>query len=625
MHPPDNHEEEDEPAALLTGFLENKTQRYRAMVTRMEKDLIDIESNAVVAWCASSLAEHEALAVDTSRADPIPLPRSAHEALTGPWKKEWRAAMIEDLEGKARNGMSASIDRDPTEPVMKGKWVFLVKYNSDHSVKKFRARWVAKGYSQVEGVHYHETFSSTMRNTSTRYLLASSIGVCKKTGERIKRRHIDVDKAFTHSKMDCRVIMEKPHGFEVPGKVDLLIKALEGTKQAGHLWQQLNSSKMRDFGLRQSVVDPCLFYMEEGDAWLRIGVFVDDILAVFNSDALFDKFFKFYQKSEPQIKCHEEGDVEKFTGFEVTTTLNNDKITLHQKAYIENVYRRFCDGENNKLWGSPVGSTRDELEKFMNQKGAQTESDRNLMAGKDYLGLIGCLLYAACQTRPDTQYYVSHLAQFMQDPSPANYNAGIGVLCYLYRTRSLGITYDTDTKECPATIQAGGEAVDTELLKENDGLMAFSDASFARDSDLASVNGFVVMYRNGAISWMSKKLKVVCQSTTEAETAGASIACKDVNYVRSLMTDTGLPPRGPTPLLIDSSGTYGFVRHQSAKQRTKYFELWVSYVREAYRSSRISPHLVTTKTEVADVFTKALPKGELQAFRNYMLNCVEHI
>jgi hypothetical protein len=459
-----------------------------------------------------------------------------------------------------------------------------------------------------------------MRNTSTRLLLASSVGVCKKTGEKIQRRHIDVDKAFTHADMDYDVIMEKPHGFGTPGKGDRLLKSLEGTKQAGHLWQELNSAKMRGFGLYQSVVDPCLFYMTKGDAYLRIGVFVDDILAVYNSQALFEQFYEFYKSSEPQIRCHEEGDVEAFTGLEVTTTKDNAELSIGQKRYIEKVFERFCTGENSILWTSPVGSTREDLERFMNIKGSQNETDRAKVAGKDYLGLIGSLLYAACQTRPDVQYHVSHLAQFMGNPSIEAYNAAIGVLCYLYRTRELRITYEAEVRPLPVEIQAQSDQLDEEAFEANNGLVTFTDASFARDQDLRSVSGHVTMYRNGAIDWSSKGLKIACQSTTEAETAAASIAAKNITFIRNLMREIGLAPTAPTPILIDSSGTYGYTRHQGAKQRTKYFDLWVAFIRNAYRNQSVSPHLVTTGTEVADALTKALPRSELIRFRDIMIN-----
>ena len=208
----------------------------------------------------------------------------------------------------------------------------------------------------------------------------------------------------------------------------------------------------------------------------------------------------------------------------------------------------------------------------------------------------------------------------MGNPSLEAYDAAIGLVCYLYRTKHLGITYGGEIRAPDFEIQSGSDQLNLQTLIDNQGTMSFSDASFARDQDLASVGGFVTMYKNGAISWSSKKIKIVCQSTTEAETVGTTQAALDVKYVRNLMMDIGIVQKGPIPLMTDSSGTYGYVRHQSAKQRTKYFDLWITFVRAAYRGLTIVLHLITTETMVADIFTKALPKTQFQRFRDFMLN-----
>ena len=273
-----------------------------------------------------------------------------------------------------------------------------------------------------------------------------------------------------------------------------------------------------------------------------------------------------------------------------------------------------------KQWNNPVGSSREDLERFAKIKGAQTEQDKAKVAGKDYLGLIGCLLYAACQTRPDVQYYVCHLSQFMGNPSIEAYDAGIGVLCYLYKTRHLGITYSTEIKIPSVHYQEQGTPINPMQFTQDSGLHLYTDASFARDTDLSSVSGYVALINNGAVSWASKKIKIACQSTTEAEIVAATHGAKDVVFLRNLLSELGFPTPDSTPLFIDSSAGYGYIRHQGAKQRTKYFELWVTYVRDAHRSKAVSVHLITTTTEVADALTKPLGRGELRRFRSIMLN-----
>jgi hypothetical protein len=589
-----------------------------ANVVQLDKDLVHLDTSTKVGVASSDLTGEVAL-VSLTDTEPIPIPKTYKEAVEGPWADKWLDAMKEDLEGKARNNMSKKVPHDGKRPLMKGKWVYTIKYNPDGSIKKFKARWVAKGYSQIEGLHYNETFSSTMRAASTRLLLASSVGIDDFTNKPKQRKHVDVDKAFTHSDIDCDIEMEQPHGFAVPGMADLLLKALEGTKQGGHLWQELSSTKMRNFGMTQSTIDPNLFYKKEGNEWIRVGVFVDDILAVFNTTAIFTRFLTHYKNTEPKITCHDEGEVNQFTGLEVTTSKDNLTLSISQSRYIENMYKQYCAGENMIKWTSPVGSTRAELDRFMNIKGAQTESERTEAAGKNYLGVIGSLLYAACSTRPDIQYHVSHLSQFMSNPSIEAYNAAIGIVCYLYRTKDQRITYSADIQQPPVEHHPIGDPVDPNIITLAGGLHVYTDASFARDQDLCSVAGFVVMFHNGAISWGSKKIRVKCKSTTEAETWGAKQATEETIYIKNIASEIGLDLPGPTPLLIDSSGTHGYTVHQSAKQRTKYFDIWTASIREAYRMRHISIHLITTKTMVADALTKALPRGELIRYREVMM------
>jgi transposase InsO family protein len=299
-----------------------------ANVVQLDKDLVHLDTSTKVGVASSDLTGEVAL-VSLTDTEPIPIPKTYKEAVEGPWADKWLDAMKEDLEGKARNNMSKKVPHDGKRPLMKGKWVYTIKYNPDGSIKKFKARWVAKGYSQIEGLHYNETFSSTMRAASTRLLLASSVGIDDFTNKPKQRKHVDVDKAFTHSDIDCDIEMEQPHGFAVPGMADLLLKALEGTKQGGHLWQELSSTKMRNFGMTQSTIDPNLFYKKEGNEWIRVGVFVDDILAVFNTTAIFTRFLNHYKNTEPKITCHDEGEVNQFTGSRLP---HQKTISLSQSA-----------------------------------------------------------------------------------------------------------------------------------------------------------------------------------------------------------------------------------------------------------------------------------------------------
>ena len=130
----------------------------------------------------------------------------------------------------------------------KPAWRFAAwAYHSDRSVKRFKARWVGCGYSQVTGVDYHDVFASTLPISAGRCFFA----MCN--GEDLEYEEIDGVKAFTQGEFGDgeELYIEQPHFCEVddPDVVGcLLTKPLEGTNQAAHLWQKAVAEQHRAMG-----------------------------------------------------------------------------------------------------------------------------------------------------------------------------------------------------------------------------------------------------------------------------------------------------------------------------------------------------------------------------------------
>ena len=113
--------------------------------------------------------------------------------------------------------------------VVTSKWLYQVKHATDGSIEKFKARFVARGFSQVGGVDYEETFAPLARYTSIR----SIISIAAEMGWKIHQ--MDVKTAFLNGFIQEEVYIEQPQGFKVHGKeshVCRLKKALYGLKQA---------------------------------------------------------------------------------------------------------------------------------------------------------------------------------------------------------------------------------------------------------------------------------------------------------------------------------------------------------------------------------------------------------
>ena len=117
------------------------------------------------------------------------------------------------------------------------------------------------------------------------------------------------------------------------------------------------------------------------------------------------------------------------------------------------------------------------------------------------------------------------------------------------------------------------------------------------------------MYCNGAVDWSAKLIKIVPDSTCEAETALASRAAKATCFIRGLLRFHKRPVATATPALGDNKAMYTLVTQEGATPRTRYFERATLLIKRAVLMLLLKPFLIGTKDMIADIFTKALEKG----------------
>jgi hypothetical protein len=143
--------------------------------------------------------------------------------------KVWKDSMVEEYESILKNHVWEGVPRPQGKLIVTSIWIYKIKHAVDGSVEKFKARFVARAFSQKEGIDYDEIFAPVARYTSIRVItsLASVFDW--------KLHQMDVKTAFLNGEVQQEVYIEQPEGFVIHGKeshVCKLKKALYGLKQA---------------------------------------------------------------------------------------------------------------------------------------------------------------------------------------------------------------------------------------------------------------------------------------------------------------------------------------------------------------------------------------------------------
>ena len=153
------------------------------------------------------------------------VPNSYREAMSSPDKDKWFAASTEEFEGLMDMGTWKLVDRPIDCKTIKCRWTYVFKSDGH-----YKSQLVAKGYTQVQGIDYEETFSPVARYESIRYLLTHAVL------QDWEIEAMNVKLAYLHGVLEEEIYMEQPEGFVAKGdedKVCKLIHSLYGLKQAG--------------------------------------------------------------------------------------------------------------------------------------------------------------------------------------------------------------------------------------------------------------------------------------------------------------------------------------------------------------------------------------------------------
>jgi Reverse transcriptase (RNA-dependent DNA polymerase) len=188
--------------------------------------------------------------------------------MESPQREQWLKAMTTELKTLNENNTWTIVKNNSNIRPISTRWVYKIKKNDDKSLT-YKARFVAKGFEQIQGLNYIENFAAVVKQQAFKVVFA--IATIK--GYIIYK--IDIKSAFTHGNIDKTIYIQPSEGFNQGNGALLLNKALYGLKQAANIWFNALSTEIKGLNFKQLNTDNCIFYNSIQDT--TIIIYVDDI------------------------------------------------------------------------------------------------------------------------------------------------------------------------------------------------------------------------------------------------------------------------------------------------------------------------------------------------------------
>ena len=480
------------------------------------------------------LRNHQANIILTS----IDAPQSLQEALESIDAKEWQATVTIELTSLEKNNAWSLIPLPANRKPISSKWIFKIKTKADGSIDKYKARLVARGFTQIQGVDYIETFSPTVKLNSIKVLLALAAQFD------LKIHQLDVKTAFLYGFIKEDIYMSIPKGLSPPPNTNLvckLNKSLYGLKQSSRAWYQRLDQYLLLHHYQWLELDANIYLKKEADnGFIIITVYVDDCIIISNHVALIQQVKDTLQK---EFDMSDEGDIHYILGNTIIKNKHEGWIMIHQQKYLTNKLKEF-----NMLNCNPLNTP-------MQSRICLHKEDKNTSHQKPYpySQVVGNLMHAIVKTQLDCAYAISSLAQYMSNPSISHIQTLKRTLRYIKGTLSYGIKY--------------------QKFAQRYVLYGFSYADWAGDKETRhSTSGYCFILVSGVISWGSKKQQSVALSSTESEYMALAKATAEVVWLRKLLHELGYIQHNSTLIYSDSQSAFALSENPKYHSRSKHVD-----------------------------------------------------
>jgi len=251
--------------------------------------------------------------------------------MTSADSKEWVKAMDDEIQSLNENNTFTLTNLPKGKKAVGGRWVYSIKSDIE-GMDKYKASFVAKGYSQRMGIDYGETFSPTANLTSVRVLLQ------KAAQEDLLLHQMDVKTAYLHAPIDYEIYIDQPEGYEERGEglVCKLEKSLYGLKQSGRNWNRILHACLTENDFAQNPADHCVYAKETNDGKVIIIIWVYDLIIAASNEKILKEV---KEMLSAKFKMKDLGRLKLFLGIEFDQS--DGCVKMSQEKYVNKILKRW--------------------------------------------------------------------------------------------------------------------------------------------------------------------------------------------------------------------------------------------------------------------------------------------
>jgi hypothetical protein len=547
------------------------------------------------------------------------VPRNNKEAREGPDREIWRAAEREEEKGMEEKEVMKLVHKNDVprgaRPVG-SKFHYDIKVmpvsstnmgpsyvrTKDGVLLRFKARWVAKGFTQVStgssaNFDIDETYAPTPQAQSVR--LVAAVG----HQHRWRTRILDVKQAFLLAKLK-----ETENIYMLPPVRDqldsdylyLLLRSIYGLRQAAHRWHRKMKATLIEHKFQCVDADQGIFvrYDLEGKLVCALALHVDDCMITAGEgllDKTVEKLKRTYEMTEHAF--------DEFLKIKFTFSKDGERMGLSQPDYAAEIVRTmgFDPAASN--------SVTTPMEKILT-KGEEvpmTEEEETFMLerAEKYGKVTGMLSYLMHCTRPDLDFSVTQIQSYTSCPRRTHWRALERVVRYLIGTQNHGIVFDRSS--------------------EQQSIVGYADSDWANCPDTRrSISGNIFMYLNGPVHWQSKKQKGkadstdVARSTMESELRALDLAIRSGLWLREMGTVLRIPESETMRIYEDNEACFNWANNSQWSSQSKHVHTSYMACRGDIEKGNIDLQRIASGDNISDIFTKPLKRILFERFRYAM-------